>query len=113
MKNDEQKSRPLTLGFSTADAEQPEIKYEKGTLHLIFKDWQDKLVKLQFEEALAFSWASDDPVEEVSEIENSEWIKALSKDWSPEDLKDKRHFMVSFNAVGTLNVVSKHPALLA
>ena len=72
-------------GFSTADAEYPEIKQEDGDLTLRFKDWQEKLVEVFFGDAIAFKWQMAESFlanerDDCSyEIEGSEWLELHRK----------------------------------
>ena len=101
---------PLSPGFSTADADRPEIAYTQGDLLVQFKDWRGQLVALRFPDAVAFHWqygtalpagVRDDSSYEVTD---SDWMAELRslKALPPEP----HHYMLCFNAVGVLVVVS-------
>src|ERR1041385_8201545 len=49
----------LSAGFSTADADRPEIEYARGGLLVKFKDWREQLVTLWFPDAVAFRWQDE------------------------------------------------------
>lgn len=47
---------PIDPGFSTADAEYPELRAAAGELHVSFTDWQERVVAVQFSGVCAFRW---------------------------------------------------------
>lgn len=49
-------AKKIEPGFSTADAEYPEIMQKDGDLSLCFKDWQERLIVVFFSDAIAFKW---------------------------------------------------------
>ena len=74
---------PLSEGFSTADADRPDIAYTGGDLVVKFKDWREQLVALRFPDAVAFRW-QDEAALPASvrdngsyEVTDSAWIGAL------------------------------------
>lgn len=100
----------LSAGFSTADADRPDIVYTRGDLLVKFKDWRDKLVTLRFPDTVAFRWQEETALpatvrDDTSyEVIDSAWIAELrSFNALPEE---PHHYMLCFNAAGVLNVVS-------
>ena len=100
----------LTTGFSTADAERPDITYTKGELLVRFKDWREQSVALRFPDAVAFRWQDEAALpasvrdDTPYEVIDSAWIAELrSFNALPQE---PHHYMFCFNAVGVLNVIS-------
>ncbi len=100
----------LSTGFSTADADRPDISYTSGDLVVKFKDWREQLVSLRFPEAVAFRWQDETALpagvrdNTPYEVTNSAWIAALrSSNALPQQ---PHHYMLCFNAAGVLDVVS-------
>ena len=76
---------PLAAGFSTADAERPEVVFREGELSVRFNDWREQPVVLRFADAVAFRWQDaaalpghvrDDGSYEVTD---SAWIAELGR----------------------------------
>jgi hypothetical protein len=100
----------LSAGFSTADADRPDIAYTRGDLLVKFKDWREQLVALRFPDAVAFRWQDEAalPVgvrDDCSyEVIDSAWIAELRGfNVLP---RQPHHYMLCFNAAGVLHVVS-------
>ena len=98
-------------GFSTADAEYPELHAVAGELHLRFEDWQERLVQIQFHDVCAFRWQeaesllSGEPYDGACEVLDSEWVKQhLAQGAVPAEMK-LRHLRFNFNACGQLEVL--------
>jgi len=101
---------PLTAGFSTADADCPEIAYTRGELLVKFKNWREELVTLRFPDSVAFRWEAEAALPEgvrddsPYEVIDSAWIAELrSFNALP---NEPHHYLLCFNAQGNLNVVS-------
>lgn len=99
-------------GFSTADAEYPEIKQEDGDLTLCFKDWQERSVEVFFGDTIAFKWQMAESLLENErddccyEIIGSEWLELHRKkgEIGPEEYN---HYKFNFNAVGQFEVLAQ------
>lgn len=102
----------LDLGFSTADAEYPELHQEDGDLRAEFKDWQEKAIKLYFADPVAFKWQMVFDLLEGErddccyEICSSFWLKqhveleVINRD------EGYKHFRLNFNELGQLDVIA-------
>jgi hypothetical protein len=100
----------LSAGFSTADADRPDIAYARGDLLVKFKDWREQLVALRFPDAVAFRWQNEAALpagvrdDSSYEVTDSAWIAELrSFNALPQE---PHHYMLCFNAAGVLAVVS-------
>ena len=88
----------IDLGFSTADAEIPTIKYDEGNLEVQFIDWKEQCINVVFEETEMFSWSEIpqsffEKPDRIYEVHDSAWLKAEST------INSKyRHFVLCFNA---------------
>ena len=101
---------PLAAGFSTADAERPEVVYRDGELTVRFNDWREQPVVLRFADTVAFRWQDEAALpghvrgDGSYEVADSAWIAELRPlDALP---REPRHYMLCFNAAGVLEVVS-------
>jgi hypothetical protein len=110
---------PLNPGFSTADAEYPEVRAAHGTLHLKFKDWREQDVEVQFNEVCAFRWQEaesllpDEPYDGSCELLESEWAaQHLLQLAVPVEAK-LRHLRFNFNACGQLEILCTSYAVAA
>lgn len=99
------------VGFSTADADSPNITFDdSGTLSVVFRDWQEKNVRLKFTEVLGFKWDEGDVHQGerddvIYEILNSRWLRSLKELNMARE--DHRHYKLCFNASGNLDVLFK------
>jgi hypothetical protein len=100
----------LSAGFSTADADRPEIAYARGELLVKFIDWRERPVALRFGNAVAFRWQGEAALpagvrdDSPYEVIDSAWIAELgSFNALP---REPHHYMLCFNAAGVLDVVS-------
>lgn len=111
--------RSFQPGFSTADAEYPEIHSIAGTLHLRFKDWQGRLVQVQFREVCAFRWQDaesllpGEPYDGACEVLESEWIAQHVAQGCIAPEAPMRHLRFNFNACGQLEVLCVSHAVAA
>ena len=109
----------LNPGFSTADAEYPELVAVAGTLHVKFKDWQERLVKVQFNEVCAFRWQEaesllpGEPYDGSCEVRASEWAARHASQGGVSAEVELRHLRFNFNACGQLEVLCVSYALAA
>ncbi len=98
------------LGLSTADAESVALQHDGSDLVLTFVDWQERTIRHEFEEVLAFKWGQDTggaPRDDQTYIvEGSEWLahEAGLAEESPDRFV---HYKLCFNAVGVLDVLAR------
>ncbi|PCJ55341.1 MAG: hypothetical protein COA79_21095 [Planctomycetota bacterium] len=99
-------------GFSTADAEYPEIIIESNGIVLKFVDWQENKVEILFAEAVAYKWQTIETLIEGEAddcshiIEDSEWVNEhINQDIiGPND--NYIHYKLNFNSTGQFEVIS-------
>ncbi len=102
----------LDLGFSTADAEYPEIHQEEGDLRAEFKDWQEKTVKLYFTDYVACKWQmvfdllEGERDDSCYEICSSLWLKQHVQSEIINCDEGYKHFRLNFNELGQLDVIA-------
>jgi hypothetical protein len=103
--------RELSFGFSTADAERPEIDFRDGELVVRFVNWREEAVTIRFPFAVAFRWQSDATLppnvrdDQSYEILDSQWLVELKQLGATEP--QHCHYKLCFNAAGILDVISK------
>jgi hypothetical protein len=103
----------LETNFSTADAEDPTIRYDGSELIVEFTDWRERQVKLQFSGCIMFSWAEIDPEfnqapDRIYRVTDSKWM-------SMESAKSESlvHWKLCFNAsYFALDVLANEMSLL-
>jgi hypothetical protein len=100
----------LKAGFSTADADRPDIAFTRDDLLVKFKDWREQLVTLRFPDTRAFRWQDDAPLpagardDTPYEVIDSAWIAEMrSCNALP---PEPHHYMLCFNARGVPDVIS-------
>ena len=111
---------PLAESFSTADAESPELAFERGVLHACFRDWRERKVNLAFHDAVAFSWDEGDAALSAEHRDDAAYLVCES-DWLRRHIEERtiaassghRHFKLCFNAVGVLQVIATKLEVLA
>jgi len=59
------KYKPIDLGFSTADAEQPQLQFVRGDIHFSFVDWQGQVVEFIASDVRAFSWLEESDIPDI------------------------------------------------
>ena len=102
---------PLQSGFSTADAEYPELHLAGGKLHLTFKDWREQRIRVVFHEVCAFRWQEaedllpDEPYDGACEVARSEWLTRHIEQLAVDQNSKHRHLRFNFNACGQLEVL--------
>ena len=102
---------PLDPGFSTADAEYPELHAAAGTLRVSFTDWQQRVVAVQFNEVCAFRWQeaesllTGEPYDGSCELVESDWVAQHLAQGSVPSEANLRHLRFNFNACGQLEVL--------
>ncbi len=99
-----------TLGLHTADAEQVDVRFKDGDLHLSFVDWQERPRSALFRDVIAFRWQElDDPVprgDSTFEAVGSPWLERQAR-LQGLRTEDYVHYVLCFNACGVLDVIAK------
>lgn len=102
---------PITPGFSTADAEYPNITAKNGVLTLTFRNWKTQEIEVCFSEVCAFRWQEaelllpGEPHDGAVEVLNSEWLALhISQGAIPEE-QAAHHYRFNFNACGQFEVL--------
>lgn len=110
----------LEMPFSTADAENPELVFESGCLRGTFRNWQGQVVRLLFHDVAAFSWDSGDAALKADHrddctyvVQGSKWLQQHLEVESITPEEEHRHYMLCFNAIGVLQVLSSKLEVLA
>jgi hypothetical protein len=106
-------AKPIEPGFSTADAESPEIRQEDGDVRLRFKDWQERIVEVFFADAIAHKWESIESFYEGERNDSS--YEILGSSWIAEHVQQRiikesagyKHYKLNFNAWGQFEVLAK------
>ena len=102
----------LQPGFSTADAKYPDIALSNGVLRVVFTDWREKRIVVEFANVAGVRWQeteSHGPEERndsVYEIVGSDWLTELLVRGAREHQEGHRHFKLCFNAYGPLEVLA-------
>ena len=102
----------LEPGFSTADADYPDICDTEAGLLVKFNDWQENNIEVLFSEAIAFKWQlietfiEGEEYDRCHEIENSMWLKEHYKQGELEKNESYKHYKFNFNACGQLEVLA-------
>jgi len=98
-------------GFSTADAEYPELHSTTGGLRVTFRDWREQLVSIEFIDVCAFRWQEagallpNEPYDGSCELFESEWLDAHVRGGAIPPGSAHRHLRFNFNACGQLEVL--------
>ena len=99
-------------GFSTADAEYPDIGMEDGDLILRFKDWREEVIEVFFSDVIAFKWQMTETFVEGEhydrshEILNSVWLAAHVSQCCIAETEEYKHYKFNFNGCGQLEVIA-------
>ncbi|HKR63427.1 MAG TPA: hypothetical protein VJZ00_06815 [Thermoanaerobaculia bacterium] len=103
--------RHVDFGFSTADADQIELKFESAALTLRFLDWREQPIVKTFQDVLAFKWDSvfdeSAPRDDQSfEVVDSPWLSREVERREIEDPSQYCHYKLCFNELGVLDVLA-------
>ena len=107
-----QVTQKIDPGFSTADAEYPEIKQVDGDLTLYFKDWKERLIEVFFGDTIAFKWQMAESFLEEErndssyKIENSDWLRLHVKQGIIGSNEGYNHYKFNFNDIGQFEVIA-------
>jgi bisphosphoglycerate-independent phosphoglycerate mutase (AlkP superfamily) len=99
-------------GFSTADAEYPDIRMEEGDLVLRFKDWRGEEIEAFFSDVIAFKWqmietfSEGEEYDRSHEILHSEWLAAHVAQSCIAETEEYKHYKFNFNGCGQLEVLA-------
>ncbi len=102
---------PLNPGFSTADAEYPELHAVAGVLQLTFRNWREELIHVHFKDVCAFRWQEagsllpNEPDDGVCELVESEWLERHINQQTISKESKHRHLRFNFNSCGQLEVL--------
>ena len=106
----------IDLGFSTSDADNPDLRFTGGDFSFSFTDWREQPVRFIAAEVCTFSWVDEGAISDIRddvtyEVFDSELMQKCysSSIISPRD--GYRHFKLCFNAIGVLDVVCKKISL--
>ncbi len=100
-------------GFSTADAEYPEINQDDGDLIVRFVDWQERRVEVFFGDTIAFKWQMAESFLENErddssyQIESSNWLELHYKQGEIGQNEKYNHYKFNFNGCGQLEVLAQ------
>jgi hypothetical protein len=98
------------FGFSTADAEDVEVRFSKGDLLLSFRDWQEQPQAITFRDCLAFHWEEPDDGELQNdvcyEVRDSPWL-ARQAELQAVGADGYMHYKLCFNQCGMLDVIAR------
>jgi RNAse (barnase) inhibitor barstar len=103
----------LDPGFSTADADYPEIHLRKGDLMIRFQDWQEEIVEVWFIDSIANQWQEaqvyleDERDDSCYEILHSCWLFDHRKQGIIDSSEDYKHYRFNFNTCGQLAVIAR------
>lgn len=100
----------VNLGFTTADAESVQLEFDGCDLTLRCIDWQEKPVRHEFREVLAYRWGQDQGAEGIRddcayEVEGSPWL-AREAELAAAPPEAYAHYKLCFNACGVLDVLA-------
>ena len=109
----------LQPGFSTADAEYPDLTLNDGVLRLEFREWTEQVIVVEFDDVCAVRWQEvgylgpEDREDSVYEIIDSDWLEAHLKGGARDPEEGHRHFKLGFNAYGPLEVLATRMRLVS
>jgi RNAse (barnase) inhibitor barstar len=103
----------INPGFSTADADYPEIHLLNGELFVRFQDWQEKTIEVVFVDTIAHHWQSAEILLEGErndscyEISHSRWRFDHVQQGVIDSIEDCQHYRFNFNTCGQLEVLAR------
>jgi len=106
-------AKALSPGFSVADAEQPRLSFDANMLTVIFREWTEDQIELQFPACYAVRWQAviklkpEERGDEVLEITGSKWLADHRNYEAIAPQEPIRHFKLNFNAWGQLEVLAE------
>ena len=102
----------IETGFSTSDAEYPEIHQIEGCVILRYKNWQEKDIEVFFADPIAFKWQmaeafhAGEREDSCYEIINSEWLALHLQQGEVSESEGYRHYKFNFNGLGQFEILS-------
>lgn len=102
----------LNPGFSTADADRPDLNLTSGDLVIRFNDWREQSVTVKFTDVAGLKWQEieelleGEPFDGICELIDSPWLSALAGQGARAPKEQHRHFSLNFNACGKLEVLA-------
>ena len=107
-----QRSVPIDLGFSVADASSPAVQFDGQALTVKFSEWTERTVTLKCFDVIGVRWQEAEwSVDEADRydstclVENSEWLNEHHRQGVLFGDKPFRHLKLNFNAAGVLEVL--------
>ncbi len=104
----------INPGFSTADADYPDIHLLNGDLFVRFQDWQEKTIDVVFVDTIAHHWQSAEILLENErndscyEISHSRWLFDHVQQGIIDTIEDYQHYRFNFNTCGQLAVLARN-----
>lgn len=102
----------LAAPFSVADAERPTMTFADGSLVVQFVDWTERVVRVTFAKAVAFTWQEEERLpadgerfDAVHRVLDSEWLQEehlRGVAWCECEFD---HLRLCFNSSGVLDVL--------
>ncbi|RXJ66942.1 hypothetical protein CS022_24470 [Veronia nyctiphanis] len=105
-------AKVIDTGFSTADAEYPEILQLDGDVTLRFIDWQASRIEVFFADPIAMRWQMAETLIEgehfdrCHQIENSQWLQQHIEQGVISETESYRHYKFNFNDAGQFEVIA-------
>jgi hypothetical protein len=103
---------PIDLGFSVADGEKIEVRYQSQTLRVSFVDWQEEPVSFVCHSTLAFRWqeaeytlSDQERNDSTYEVVDSAWLQQHQEQHMTWEGTTFHHYKLNFNAAGILEMI--------
>ncbi|MFA0294330.1 hypothetical protein AB4487_23580, partial [Vibrio splendidus] len=112
LESDLEIAKLIDTGFSTADAEYPEIFQVDGDVILKFRDWREEKVEIFFADPIAMKWQmaesslNGERCDSCYEIEQSNWLKLHIDQDEVSESEGYKHFKFNFNEIGQFEVLA-------
>ena len=106
-----QKTEPIALGFSVADASSPRLNLADQVLTVTFTDWREQSITLVCQDTVAVRWqeaerqVDNERDDDTFVVSNSTWLAEHESRGLLWGAKPFRHLKLNFNAAGTLEVL--------
>ncbi|QTL35002.1 hypothetical protein [Pseudoalteromonas viridis] len=102
----------IDTGFSTADAEYPEIIQADGDVILKFKDWREQEIEVFFADPVAVKWqmaevlSPEERFDSCYEVVDSNWLQLHLEKEVVSASEGYKHYKFNFNELGTFEVLA-------
>ena len=119
LESDLEIAKLIETGFSTADAEYPEILQIEGDVILKFRDWREEKVEVFFADPIAMKWQmaesflNGERYDSCYEIEQSNWLKLHIDQDEVSESEGYKHFKFNFNENGQFEILALSYQLLS